>query len=114
MASSQLLFVTVEPSLTATSPPAGSPYIGSCFTIIIITVIPVKEMDLNLNKREFKDAVHLRYDRQIKVNGWGASLYNVITGYGILRHKCLTWFVMMLKLNPFCRRLPVSLLPYMS
>ena len=29
-----------------------------------MTVIPVKEMDLNLNKREFKDAdaVHLRYD----------------------------------------------------
>ena len=32
-----------------------------------MTVIPVKEMDLNLNKREFKDAdaVHLRYDWQI-------------------------------------------------
>ena len=30
-----------------------------------LTVIPVKEMDLNLNKREFKDAVHLRYDGQI-------------------------------------------------
>ena len=30
-----------------------------------LTVIPVKEMDLNLNKREFKDAVHLRYDWQI-------------------------------------------------
>ena len=29
-----------------------------------LTVIPVKEMDLNLNKREFKDAVHLRYDWQ--------------------------------------------------
>ena len=26
-----------------------------------LTVIPVKEMDLNLNNREFKDAVHLRY-----------------------------------------------------
>ena len=26
-----------------------------------LTVIPVKKMDLNLNKREFKDAVHLRY-----------------------------------------------------
>ena len=30
-----------------------------------LTVIPVKKMDLNLNKREFKDAVHLRYDWQI-------------------------------------------------
>ena len=30
-----------------------------------MTVIPVKEMDLNLNKREFKDAVNLRYDWQI-------------------------------------------------
>ena len=30
-----------------------------------LTVIPVKEIDLNLNKREFKDAVHLRYDWQI-------------------------------------------------
>ena len=32
-----------------------------------LTVIPVKEMDLNLNKREFKDAdaFHLRYDWQI-------------------------------------------------
>ena len=28
------------------------------------TVVPIKEMDLNLNKREFKDAVHLRYDWQ--------------------------------------------------
>ena len=30
-----------------------------------LTVIPVKEMDLNVNKREFKGAVHLRYDWQI-------------------------------------------------
>jgi len=30
-----------------------------------LTVIPVKEMDLNLNKKEFKDAVHLRCDWQI-------------------------------------------------
>ena len=30
-----------------------------------LTVIPVKEMDLSLNKREFKDAVHLRYDWQL-------------------------------------------------
>ena len=30
-----------------------------------LTVTPVKEMDLNLNKREFKDAVHLRYDWEI-------------------------------------------------
>ena len=30
----------------------------------LLTVIPVKEMDLNLNKREFKGAVHLRYDWQ--------------------------------------------------
>ena len=27
-----------------------------------LTVIPVKEMDLNLHKREFKDVVHLSYD----------------------------------------------------
>ena len=27
-----------------------------------LTVIPVKEMDLNLSKREFKDAAHLSYD----------------------------------------------------
>ena len=30
-----------------------------------LTVIPVKEMDLNLSKREFKDAAHLSYDWQI-------------------------------------------------
>ena len=30
-----------------------------------LTVIPVKEVDLNLNKREFKDAVYLRYNWQI-------------------------------------------------
>ena len=30
-----------------------------------LAVIPVKEMDLNRNKREFKDAVHIRYDWQI-------------------------------------------------
>ena len=27
-----------------------------------LIVIPMKEMDLKLNKREFKDAAHLRYD----------------------------------------------------
>ena len=30
-----------------------------------LTVIPVKEMDLNLSKREFKDAAHLSYDWHI-------------------------------------------------
>ena len=30
-----------------------------------LTLLPVTEMDLNLNKREFKDAVHLRYDWQM-------------------------------------------------
>ena len=30
-----------------------------------LTVIPIKEMGLNLNKREFKDSVHVRYDWQI-------------------------------------------------
>ena len=30
-----------------------------------LAVIPVKEMDLNRNKRKFKDAVHIRYDWQI-------------------------------------------------
>ena len=30
-----------------------------------LTVIPVKEMDLNLSKREFKDAAHLSYHWQI-------------------------------------------------
>ena len=38
-----------------------------------MTVIPVKEMDSNLNKREFKDAdaVHLRYDRLTGGGGGG-------------------------------------------
>ena len=27
-----------------------------------LTVLPIKDMDLTLNKREFKDAIHLRYD----------------------------------------------------
>ena len=27
-----------------------------------LTVIPVKDVDFTLNKREFKDAIHLRYD----------------------------------------------------
>ena len=27
-----------------------------------LTVIPLKELDYNLNKREFKDAIKLRYD----------------------------------------------------
>ena len=91
-----------------------------------LTVIPVNEMDLNLNKREFKDAVHLRYDWQISdvtnvcvcgepfnvdhtmICKRGASLYNAITSCGTLRHRCLTWSVMILKLNLFYRRLPVS------
>ena len=30
-----------------------------------LIVIPMKEMDLKLNKREFKDPAHLRYDWQI-------------------------------------------------
>ena len=27
-----------------------------------LTVIPIKEMNFNLNKREFRDAIKLRYD----------------------------------------------------
>jgi len=27
-----------------------------------LTVLPIKDMDLTLNKREFKDAIHLKYD----------------------------------------------------
>jgi len=27
-----------------------------------LTVIPNKDMDFDLNKREFKDAIHLKYD----------------------------------------------------
>ena len=82
-------------------------------------------MDLNLNKREFKHAVNVRYDWQISdvpnvcvcgepfnlmsiMHAGGASLYNVITSCGIFRRRCLIWSVMMLKLNLFCRRLPVS------
>ncbi len=30
-----------------------------------LTVIPLKDMNLTLNKREFKDAIHLRYDWRI-------------------------------------------------
>ena len=30
-----------------------------------LTVIPVKDVDFTLNKKEFKDAIHLRYDWQI-------------------------------------------------
>ena len=28
----------------------------------MLTVLPIKDMDLTLNKREFKDAIHLRYN----------------------------------------------------
>ena len=30
-----------------------------------LTVIPLKDMNFSLNKREFRDAVHLRYDWHI-------------------------------------------------
>lgn len=30
-----------------------------------LTVIPIKEMNFNLNKREFRDAMKLRYDWEI-------------------------------------------------
>ena len=30
-----------------------------------LTVIPLKELDYNLNKREFRDAIKLRYDWEI-------------------------------------------------
>ena len=30
-----------------------------------MTVIPIKEMNFNLNKREFRDAIKLRYDWEI-------------------------------------------------
>ena len=32
---------------------------------IWLTVIPIKEMNFNLNKREFRDAIKLRYDWEI-------------------------------------------------
>ena len=30
-----------------------------------LTVMPIKEMNFNLNKREFRDAIKLRYDWEI-------------------------------------------------
>ena len=33
-----------------------------------LTVIPLKDMDFDLNKRKFRDAVRLRYDRPIPDN----------------------------------------------
>ena len=32
-----------------------------------LTVIPLKELDYNLNKKEFRDAIKLRYDWEITV-----------------------------------------------
>ena len=51
-----------------------------------LTVIPVKEMDLNHNKREFKDAVHERYDWQM------SDVLNVcVCGSPIM--SIMQWFV---------------------
>ena len=45
-----------------------------------LTVVPVSEMDLNLNKRKFRDALNLRYDWPFKDNPTGCAcgdLFNI-------------------------------------
>ena len=40
-------------------------YLTILLLLIMITVIPNKDLGFDLNKREFKDAIHLRYDWEI-------------------------------------------------
>ena len=86
-------------------------------------------MDLNLNQREFKDAVHISYDLQISdvpnvcVCGESFNVDHAMIckrgggGFIIQRHNELRDLEaqmlnlvchQMLKLNLICRRLPVS------
>ena len=71
-----------------------------------LTVVPVSEMDLNLNKREFRDALNLRYDWPFKDNPTrcacgdlfnidhamickkGGLSFNAITNYEIWKLNC--------------------------
>ena len=74
-----------------------------------LTVIPIKEMNFNLNKREFRDAIKLRYDWEIADLPAMCSCGDLFTvdhamvrrhgGLIIQRHneirekrKCCAWF----------------------
>ena len=95
-----------------------------------LTVIPLKDMDFDLNKREFRDAVRLRYDWPIPDNPSVCVCGSMFTvdhamicqrgGLVIQRHNeirdlyrpsCLTWFVAMFKLNRHYNLLQAKSLP---
>ena len=50
-----------------------------------LTVIPLKDMDFDLNKREFRDAVRLRYDWPIPDNPSGDHAMIVIQRHNEIR-----------------------------
>ena len=68
-----------------------------------LTAIPNKDMDCDLNKREFKDAIHLRYNWEITgtppvcVCGERFSVdhANVTTSYATLKLIYFNWSAMM-------------------
>ena len=97
-----------------------------------LTVIPLKDMDFDLNKREFRDSVRLRNDWPIPDNpsvcvcgsmftvdhamichrgGLVIQRHNELLNYAIYRPSCLTWFVTMCKLNRHYNLLQAKSLP---
>ena len=94
-----------------------------------LTVIPFKDMDFDLNKWEFRDAVRLRYDWPIPDNPsvcvcgsmftvdhamicqHGGLVIQRTMKYVIYRPSCLTWFATMCKLNPHYNLLQAKSLP---
>ena len=60
---------------------------GASSWLTIIIIIPTEEMDFNLNKREFRDAIKLRYDRKITdiptICICGVSLFQCLSCYGM-------------------------------
>ena len=47
-----------------------------------LTVIPLKELDYNMNNKEFRDAIKLRYDREITVKRYLRSRESIVQSYG--------------------------------
>ena len=94
-----------------------------------LTVIPLKDMDFDLNKREFRDTVRLRYDWPIPDNPSvcvygslftldhamiclrGGLVIRATMRYAIYRPSCLTLLVTMGKLNQHYNLLQAKSLP---
>ena len=85
-----------------------------------LTVLPIRGMNFDLNKSQFRDAFKLRYDWEVPAGYFLCFCvyfnvdhtmickredlsYNAIMNWRIWRRNCLAWCVKTLKSNKFCK-----------